>query len=206
MRAARAPTKLPRRNFAFAAALVVAALALVWGTRVHESSVMRNAAEAASQKAQALSDLADSEDARKRLEANLRDYERLSAEGFVGAPDRVSLIEALELAARPLTGVALRWEFQPARIVQAVNDPKGQHLADVSVVPMKVATEGVEEVEWLEFLRRLKSAPQGQVRVEACALDRVRIGAGLRDLPAVRAECELQWVHIVPVAPEGQAR
>lgn len=199
--------KLASRPLAVAAALLAAAAALAWGAGERQLQAQREAIDAGAQLQQAQADLTEAQDARLRLEANLRQYDALRAAGFVGVPDRVALLGALEEAARGLAGVPVRWEMAAALPVEVVNDPKNaQPLAQVSVVPMKVRADHVHEIEWLALLGRLRGSARGQMRLEGCTFQSSLLQAGARDAPAVRADCTVAWVHIVPVGPAGAAR
>jgi hypothetical protein len=198
---------LARRPLAVAAVLVAAAVLLAWAVDDRHTQAVRDAADALAQKEQARAELAEAQDARLRLEANLRQYEALRASGFVGVPDRVALLEALESAARDLVAVPLRWEMDAGQVVETINDPKhGQPLAQVNVVPMRLQADHVHETEWLALLARLRQSPRGQLRVEGCGFELSPLRRDLIEVAAVRAECALAWVYLTPVVPEVPAR
>jgi len=198
------PSVLRLARGSLSAAVVVLALAagLVWLADDRRDQALREAATALQQLEQARTELASVQGARARLEANLRRYEALRAGGFVGAPDRVGLLEALEQAARALPDVPLRWDLSADQPGEAFQDPaSGQPLAQVQVVPMQLAADHVHETEWLDLLARLRQSARGQVRVDGCELRHNPYIAGVRELPSLRAACALDWIHIVPSAP-----
>lgn len=199
--------RLASRSLVLATLLLAVAVVLVWGAGERQQQAARAAVDAGAQLQQAQAELTEAQDARLRLEANLRQYDALRASGFVGAPDRVALLGALEAAARGLAGVPVRWEMDVARPVEVVNDPKhGQPLAQVSVVPMRLQADHVHEVEWLALLGRLRQSARGQMRLDGCVFQSGLLQSGTRDAPAVRTECSLGWVHITPLAPGTPAK
>lgn len=194
--------QLARGSFATAAIVLALAAGLVLLADDRREQAVRESAVALQQLEQARTELASVQGARARLEANLRRYEALRASGFVGAPDRVGLLESLEQSARTLPDVALRWELaadQPGAAFQ--DSASGQPLAQVQVVPMQLAADHVHEAEWLDLLARLRQSARGQARVEQCELRHNPYIAGVRELPSVRAACSVAWVYMVPVAP-----
>lgn len=194
--------RLARGSLSAAGVVLALAAGLVWLADDRRDQSMREAATAQQQLEQARTELASVQGARALLEANLRRYEALRATGFVGAPDRVGLLEALEQAARALPDVPLRWDLSADQPGEAFQDPaSGQPLAQVQLVPMQLAADHVHETEWLDLLARLRQSVRGQVRIEGCEWRYNPYVAGVRELPSLRAACQLAWIHMLPAAP-----
>ena len=193
--------RLARGALLLSAVVLIAAAGLAWAAAERRDQATRIAADRVMLLEQARSELAAVQVARARLEANLRRYETLRASGFVGTPDRVGLLEALDQAARALAAVPLRWELAADLTLQSFQDPKsGNPLAQARVVPMRLAADHVHEAEWMDLLARLRQSDKGQLRIEGCDLRLHTFIAGARELPSVSADCALAWVHIAPAS------
>lgn len=198
--------RLARLPLAVAAGVLAAAIGLAYLGELRKLNAARALQTVQNQLQQSTTELADAEQARDQLEANLRQFEALRKSGFVGAPDRVGLIEALEQAARFAEGGAVRWAIDAARPLEAVTDPKtGSPVAQVLGVPMRLEADAVHEPEWLALLDKLKTAEQGKMRLLDCdwARSGVPYGAGL--VPVIRAKCSTLWIHVQPPPPPQPA-
>ncbi len=189
--------------------MVVAGLALfaiaaaIWILADYRKSSAVQALQIAQSNLQQVSEeLTNAEEARDRLEANLSQFEQLRGSGFVGEPDRVSLIEALEQAGKVVPGGAMRWEIGPAQTIESVSDPKtGSPVAEVRGVPMRLAADSVNESEWLEMLNLMRKSTLGQVRVQGCDWRISQLSWRTAVVPAVRSRCELLWIYTQPPEP-----
>jgi len=191
--------RLARVPLLTALAALVLAGALGWLGSWRKDAALADAQAAAGQLQKARTDLAEAEDARRRLEANLRQFDALRQSGFVGVADRVGLLEGVELAARALPGAPLRWELESARSIQTVNDPtSGSAIADVNVIPMRLQSEQLHEEDWLALMAQLRQSAQGQVRVQGCDWQRGALSASQGTVPSLRAQCEFLWTHLIP--------
>lgn len=143
--------------------------------------------------------LRTSQDARAKLEQNLVQFVELQKGNFVGVPDRLALLEALERAADLWPKGRLLWEIGAEQTVRKLTDPTtGEAVADIRVIPMKLSAVNVHEVEWFEFLSRVRQQKVGYFRIEACDLRKTSFVFRLTPVAAVSASCNLSWVYVVP--------
>lgn len=175
------------------AALLVAA-GLWWGDEARRGYQASAARLAASREG-----LRSSQDARAKLETNLARFEELTAGKFVGVPDRLALLEALERAAASWPSGRLRWEIGAQQPLRKLTDQaSGSALAEVRIIPMKLSASNVHEVEWLDFIHALERQHAGYFRVQACELRKTSFTFLRAVVPAVNASCSLSWVFVVP--------
>ncbi|MCW5650922.1 MAG: hypothetical protein KIS62_14340 [Ramlibacter sp.] len=188
-------------------AVLVAAAAGYWVQQRKDDALQRQQL-AQTQLQQATRELAEAEEARTRLEANLRQFEELKRSGFIGEPDRVGLIEALEFAARAMSGAAVRWQLNPAQSIEAITDPRaGAPVAEVREISMTLTAEDTHEQEWLALLGNLRQSARGQARVQGCDWSTAQLSGAFGRIPAVRANCEVRWIYLLAPqspAPQGQ--
>lgn len=181
------------------AVMVVLAAAIVAASTWWADGAQRAFQASAARLASAREGLRTSQDARAKLEVNLAKFEELSAGKFVGVPDRLALLEALEGAAALWPKGLLRWEISPQQTVRKLTDEAtGSPLAEVRVIPMKLSAAHVHEVEWLGFLKALEQQRAGYFRVESCDLRKTSFTFRLRPVQTVSASCSLSWVFVVP--------
>ncbi|MCA0211963.1 MAG: hypothetical protein LCH79_02160 [Proteobacteria bacterium] len=190
---------LARGRLALAAAIVVVAGGIAYWAHARHAYAQEVQQIAQSRLQRASTELAEAEEARVRLEDNLREFESLSKSGFVGAPDRVALIEALDLASRAVPGANLRWSISPPRLIESVTDLKtGASAAEIQSIPMRLEADSVHEREWLDLLARLSAARMGQLRVQSCEWGASSLPYGPGTVSVMRSLCDVLWIHAQP--------
>lgn len=193
--------RLARAPLVGAALLLALGVALVLLGRQRHEQALSEQRDTQALLQQVSAELAEAEEARDRLEANLREFERLKGAGFVGEPDRLALLEALEQAATELPGVPLRWALAQPVLVQTIHESRGaQPVAELRALPLQLEADAVHEEEWLALLARLQASPRGQARLQECDWRINPLAGARRTVNAVRARCELLWLYVMPLA------
>ena len=133
-----------------------------------------------------------------RLEDNLQTYDKLKQSGFLGVPDRLSLLEALEAAAKVSRLSAFDWELGPQEKMKDLIDTKtGAAVAQLVRIPMKLTASGIHEEEWLQMLARLQASGAGSFVTNTCVYEPVSYSAARTAAPAVKVACDLSWLYVV---------
>jgi len=133
-----------------------------------------------------------------RLEDNLHTYDTLKKAGFLGSPDRLSLLEALESAAKELHQSAFEWELGPQERIHVLIDTKtGAAVAQLVRISMKLTASGVHEEEWLQLLARLQANGVGLFVSNTCVYQPQSYSTDRRAVPAVKVACDLSWLYVV---------
>jgi hypothetical protein len=193
---------LARGRLALAGVILALACGIAYWAQVRLSDAEQTQQVAQGSLQRASADLAQAEEARVRLEANLREFEALSQSGFVGAPDRVGLIEALDQASRAVPGGNLRWSISPPRLIESVTDLKsGASVAEIQSIPMRLEADSVHEREWLDLLARLNNARKSQLRVQSCEWGASSLPYGPGTVSVMRSLCDVLWIHAQPPVP-----
>ena len=181
-------------------AVMLAAAAALVAVGVWWAGTAQRGVQASMQRLSAAQEaLRTSQDARAKLEQNLVQFVELKKGNFVGVPDRLALLEALERAAALWPKGRLQWEIGAEQTVRKLTDQTtSEAVADIRVIPMKLSAVNVHEVEWFDFLSRLREQKVGYFRVEACDLRKTSFVFRLAPVFAVNASCNLSWVYVVP--------
>ena len=133
-----------------------------------------------------------------RLEDNLQMYDKLKLSGFLGVQDRLSLLEALEDAAKELRQSAVEWELGPQEKMKVLTDSKtGEKVSQLMRIPMKLTASGIHEEEWLQLLSRLQASGVGSFVTNTCTYERQNFTAARTVVPAVKVACDLSWLYVV---------
>jgi hypothetical protein len=133
-----------------------------------------------------------------RLEDNLQTYDKLKQSRFLGVPDRLSLLEALEAAAKESRQSAFDWELGPQEKMKVLIDTKtGAAVAQLVRIPMKLTANGIHEEEWLQLLVRLQASGAGSFVTNTCAYDPDSYSTARGAAPAVKVACDLSWLYVV---------
>jgi hypothetical protein len=194
--------KLASGPLAMSGVILVAACGVAYWAQARHSDAQQVQQVAQTRLQRASAELAEAEEARVRLEANLREFETLSQSGFVGAPDRVGLIEALDQASRAVQGANLRWSIGPPRLIESVTDLKsGASVAEIQSIPMRLEADSVHEREWLDLLARLNNARKAQLRVQSCEWGASSLPYGPGTVSVMRSLCDVLWIHAQPPVP-----
>ena len=199
--------RLAWRPLGAAMALLLAAAALAWGVEWRGEAARAALATASARAEKAAAGLAEAQDARARLEANLRQFEQLKRTGFVGLPDRVGLLESLEQAGRQFASAPLRWTLGSSEPLERIDDPQaGTPVAQLSAIPMQIESDLLHEQEWLALLSRLRARTSGQPRVQSCSWERSVHALATASVAGLRGRCELLWLHVEPIAQAQQEK
>jgi hypothetical protein len=134
-----------------------------------------------------------------RLEDNLQTYDKLKQSGFLGVPDRLSLLEALEAAAKVSRQSTFDWELGPQEKLKVMTDTKtGAAVAQLIRIPMKLTASGIHEEEWLQLLARLQASGAGSFVTNTCVYEPDSYSAARSAAaPAVKVACDLSWLYVV---------
>ena len=193
---------LARGPLALAGVILAVACGVAYWAQARHSDAKQVQQVAQTRLQRASAELAEAEEARVRLEANLREFETLSQSGFVGAPDRVGLIEALDQASRAVPGANLRWSIGPPRLIESVTDLKsGASVAEIQSIPMRLEADSVHEREWLDLLARLNNTRKSQLRVQSCEWGASSLPYGPGTVSVMRSLCDVLWIHAQPPVP-----
>lgn len=199
--------RLAWRPLGLAALLLAAAAALAWRVQLREETARAALVSATARQQAAAAGLAEAQDARSRLEANLRQFEQLERSGFVGMPDRVGLLESLEQAGRLFASAPLRWTLGSSEPLERLADAQtGTPVAQLGAIPMQLESDQLHEEEWLALLARLRASASGQPRVQSCSWERTSGSLGAPRAAGVRGRCELLWLHVEPLAEMQQEK
>jgi hypothetical protein len=207
MTPANAPQPTWRRAMvplALSAVMVALAAALVgaswwWAQSTRQEVQLANAQLASAQQASQETQVALS-----KLETNLVQFDELRRNHFLGVPGRLELLDALARASSRWPNGLLQWEIQSQKVVSTINDEAtGSPLAEVRVIPVKVAASNIQEEEWFSFLQTLRQSGAGYYRVDTCELRKTSFYFIRAVVPAVNAQCDLSWVFMVPTDPQG---
>ncbi|WP_372824742.1 hypothetical protein [Polaromonas sp.] len=143
---------------------------------------------------------------RARLEENLQMFGKLKQSRFAHTPDRLAMLETLEVAAADLRKSTLVWELGAQEKLKALTDDKtGETVAQLVRVPMKLSASAIHEEEWLNLLARLHGSGTGYFTTDNCVYERkALVGIGVL-APAVDVKCSLSWLYVVAegVAPKA---
>lgn len=133
-----------------------------------------------------------------RLEDNLQTYDKLKQSGFLGVTDRLSLLEALEDAAKELHQSAFEWELGPQETMKVLIDNQtGLAVSQLMRIPMKLTASGIHEEEWLQLLARLQASGAGSFVTNTCVYEPSSYSAARAAAPAVKVACDLSWLYVV---------
>jgi hypothetical protein len=140
----------------------------------------------------------------KKLELR-RDIGRLSTfteEGLLGQERRLEWIEQLSRVKEARQLINLEYQLgpqRPAPQITAVNLPEGYQ---VLASPMRLQLQALHEGEFLDFLDDLKAIRSALVRVRHCKVQGAdQSGSEDFHLPAIHADCELDWITLGPKVP-----
>lgn len=189
---------LARRPLLAALVMLLAAAGALGASHLHHAEAQSLQQNAQADHAQAAAELAEAEQARDRLEANLREFEALQRGGFVREPDRVALLEQVEATLRGMPDVSVRWTLLPPIRLESVTDAMGQPIASRLVLPMQLESAHIHEVEWFRILKQLRIAPPERVRLQACSFEPTPFSLGGEFLRSLSAQCLLLWYYVIP--------
>ena len=189
---------LARRPLLAALVMLLAAVGALVASHLHHAEALSLQQNAQADLAQAATELAEAEQARDRLETNLREFEALQRVGFVREPDRVALLERLEASLALAPYVSLRWVMSPSVALLSDVDAMGQPVARRFVLPMKIEAGHMHEVEWLQLLAQLQRPEPSRMRAHGCEwkLDSHQWGGDA--VRSIRGVCDLLWFYVVP--------
>ena len=189
---------LARRPLLAALTMLLAAAGALGASHMHHAEALSLQQNAQADLAQAAAELAEAEQARDRLEANLREFEALQRVGFVREPDRVALLERLEASLALAPDVSLRWVMSPSLALLTDVDATGQPVAHRFVLPMKIEAGHMHEVEWMQLLAQLQRPEPSRMRAHGCEwkLDSHQWGGDT--VKSMRGVCDLLWFYVVP--------
>lgn len=206
---AKRPTSvafLARKSLAVSAGLLFAAVAVLVGGHYWSEKARADAAKSVARRAAANENLKSTEQTIAKLDANFTEFQRLSASRFIGVPDRLALLDAIEKSSQDWPSGLLRWEIQAQRVVKTIADETGgEPLAEARVIPMKLSATNIQENEWVSFLEQLRYQGVGYFRVDACEMRKTSFNFIRAAVPAVNASCNISWVFIVPLEA-GEAK
>lgn len=137
------------------------------------------------------------------IQRYLPSYQTLQAMGFVGAEQRISWIDSLSAANRETGLDNLQYQigqqdkYPLAGEFGAADLPVRQSVAKLTI-PL------VHEEDLLRFLRALAARRTGIYTVNACQLRRGTAGEPSGAASNVSADCELAWVTVADVEPDGK--
>lgn len=199
---------LARRPLLAALTMLLAAAGALGASHMHHAEALSLQQNAQADLAQAAAELAEAEQARDRLEANLREFEALQRVGFVREPDRVALLERLESSLEGMRHASLRWTLEPSVLLQQMTDATGQPIARRALLPMRLEAAHLHEMEWLTLLKRLQAPAPSRVRTQACTWGPLPYSLGSEDIKGMSGRCELLWFYVQPegTSAEGTPR
>ena len=190
------PWRLATNALVATALMLVAAIALVFAARWfdQETSNEEKKAKAALQ-ASHLS-LTNTQSDRERLEKNLLLFSELKKNNFTANPDRLRLVEALQLAAQSVPYTAVEWEIKPdEKLKTLIDDKTSTPVAQLMRVPIKLTAFTVHEAEWLTFLSQLQSSAIGYLSADSCAYDKKDINVDKGTIPSLDVVCRLSLLY-----------
>lgn len=191
--------RMSRARLIGAALMCIAAAALVAGTQwlAKITTLEQSQAQTTLQAAELA--LQNTQSDRARLEENLQLFGTLGQTRFARAPDRMAILEALELAGRDLRRKEVVWELAPQEKIKTLNDDKtGTPVAQLVRVTMKLGASNVHEDEWLTLLAALQGKGGGYFTTDSCVYDKGSFSFADAVMPAVAVTCTLSWLYVVP--------
>jgi len=194
----RSVWRMAARPLALCAIMCTVAATLVGGASWLAGSVALEQGKAQAALDAANLSLENTQSDRARLEENLQMFGKLKQSRFAHAPDRLAMLEALEVAARDLHKSTLVWELGAQEKLKPLNDDKtGEAVAHLVRVPMKLGVSGVHEEEWISLLARLQGGNAGYFTADSCVYEQKIFASAGRSAPAVDVRCELSWLYVV---------
>lgn len=125
--------------------------------------------------------------------------EALARQGLLGAPARLSWLEALKAAGPALALRDLQWSFGPTAAVAAAGGVSVPGF-EVLAAPVSLRFGAANLAAAGGFLNWLARHAAGVFAVRECQLQAMSGTAG------VAARCESQWLTVQPVQQQEQAR
>lgn len=136
---------------------------------------------------------------RARLEENLQMFDKLKQSRFAHTPDRLAMLEALEVAAADLRKSTLVWELGAQEKLKPLTDDKsGEAVAQLVRISMKLGANTTHEEEWVRLLSRLQGSGAGYFTLDGCLYERKVLVGIDTSAPAVDVKCSLSWLYVVP--------
>jgi hypothetical protein len=195
---------MSRSRLIGAALMCIAAAALVAGTHwLAKVTTLEQSQAQTTLKAAELA-LQNTQSDRARLEENLQLFGTLKQSRFARAPDRMAILETLELAGRDLRRKEVVWELAPQEKIRTINDDKtGSPVAQLVRVTMKLGASNVHEDEWLTLLAALQGKGGGYFTTDNCVYDKRTFSFAEAVMPSVYVACTLSWLYVMadPAAP-----
>ncbi len=194
----RSVWRMAARPLVLGAIMCVIAAALAGGASWVARSIAQEQGMAQAALDAANQSLANTQSDRVRLEENLQMFGKLKQSRFAHTPDRLTLLEVLESAARDLRKSTLVWELGAQEKIKPLNDDKtGETVAYLVRVPMKLGVSATHEQEWISLLARLQGGNAGYYTTDNCVYDQKIFTNAGRSVPAVDVRCELSWLYVV---------
>ncbi|MDI1267738.1 MAG: hypothetical protein PSV40_01355 [Polaromonas sp.] len=198
--------RMAARPLVLGAIMCTVAASLAGGASWLADSIALEAAQAEAALNAANLSLENTQSDRARLEENLQMFDKLRQSRFAHRPDRLAMLEALEVAARDMRKVTVLWELGAQEKLKPLNDDKtGVTVAHLVRVPMKLSASTIHEEEWLQLLARLQGSSGGYFTADSCTYLGKKFSLGERSTMALDAQCSLSWLYVVAegVAPKA---
>jgi hypothetical protein len=139
--------------------------------------------------------------------AEIRDFlpkfEQLRSRGFVGAEDRLALLEAIKSIQRERKLLSIEYDFSPQQLV-AIDVSLLAPPLELHSTTVHLRMEMLHEMDLFNFLTDLKA--RGFFSVKDCLLISLNANGTDAFTPRMSAECTLHWLTIgeaaaVPATP-----
>lgn len=179
-------------SLAAAVAMILAGAALVWWADQQSVSAARQKLAADSQRNEYEGKLrqvrAEETDVRKKAEM----FNTLRSRGVIGEEQRLDWVELIKEIRESRKLLDVQYEIAPQKPIENAAVTGYSFRSSRMQLRMKLLHEG----DLLNFINDLRAQAKAYVRVRSCKL--ARIPASATGNALLSAECELDWITILP--------
>jgi hypothetical protein len=186
-----------RIQLSLAAAIVMIAVGagLVWLAENQIHAAKQAKANAASQLIGFQSKLRQASAEENEIKQKSALYSNLRARGIIGEEQRLDWVELIKEIKESRKLLDLQYEFAPQQSLERAALPGFSFKSSSMRMQMKLLHEG----DLLNFINDLRKHARAYVRVRNCNVTRIpRAAAPAGDAALLNAECQLDWITILP--------
>ena len=122
-------------------------------------------------------------------------FSKLRARGVIGEEQRLDWVELIKEVRDARKLLDVQYEFAPQQSLDKSNVSGYSFKGSAMRLQMKLLHEG----DLLNFINDLRAKAKAYVRVRGCNVTRIpRAGHVEGDFALLNAECELEWITILP--------
>ncbi|MEP5763835.1 MAG: hypothetical protein ABJ308_04545 [Halieaceae bacterium] len=137
--------------------------------------------------------------AQDMLNANIDQYRRLRADGYIGEVQRLQWIETFSELAEALQLTNVKFTLDGSKPVQQDQDPYWRPEVAMQVTHMKLEVQLVHEGDLYLLLNGLQARAPGMFSIESCKIDWQTDEYYQRSLSRLRGICELNWYTMIDI-------